>query len=87
MSKIIIINKNPNKFKTIFFLDFGDFQIFSCCTNSNNLTFGYLFIGIRYTTFDDWLKIDKVEIERGKAVGKPREKICNIEEMLKIAGV
>lgn len=43
--------------------------------------------GIRYTTFDDWLKINEVELERGKAAGKFREKICNVEEMLKIAGV
>lgn len=25
-------------------------------------------------TFDDWLKIDKAEVERGQAQGKPREK-------------
>lgn len=35
--------------------------------------------------FEDWEKIDKVECERGKILGKPREKIVDIAEMLKIA--
>ena len=32
-----------------------------------------------------WLKIDNEEIKRGKLVGKPREKLNSIDEMLKIA--
>lgn len=36
-------------------------------------------------TFDEWEKIDKEECERGKKLGKPREKIVDISEMLKIA--
>ncbi|KAK9501265.1 hypothetical protein O3M35_012008 [Rhynocoris fuscipes] len=36
--------------------------------------------------FDGWQKIDKVEVERGEKLGKPREKIVSIEEMLKIGG-
>ncbi|KAM7343350.1 NADPH:adrenodoxin oxidoreductase, mitochondrial [Cochliomyia hominivorax] len=34
-----------------------------------------------------WQKIDAEETKRGLAIGKPREKIVNIEEMLKVAGV
>lgn len=36
-------------------------------------------------TFEKWEKIDKEEQKRGKKVGKPREKIVDISEMLKIA--
>lgn len=35
-------------------------------------------------TFEDWEKIDNVEKKRGMEKGKPREKICNVEEMLSI---
>lgn len=34
-----------------------------------------------------WQKIDAEECKRGQKVGKPREKIVKIEEMLKVAGV
>ncbi|EDV35556.1 uncharacterized protein Dana_GF12417 [Drosophila ananassae] len=37
-------------------------------------------------TWDGWKRIDAFETEAGKAKGKPREKIVNIEEMLRIAG-
>jgi len=33
-------------------------------------------------TFDQWKTIDHEEVMRGKVVGKPREKITSIEEML-----
>ncbi len=38
--------------------------------------------GIRYVNFADWEKIDRSEIERGEAKGKPREKYTRIDEML-----
>lgn len=41
--------------------------------------------GIQVVTYKDWEKIDQVEQERGKSVGKPREKIIDISEMLEIA--
>lgn len=41
--------------------------------------------GIQYVTYSDWKKIDKVECERGAKLGKPREKIVSITEMLNIA--
>jgi hypothetical protein len=33
-------------------------------------------------SYADWLKIDAVEVERGKPKGKPREKLTTVEEML-----
>ncbi|VVC38083.1 Ferredoxin-NADP+ reductase, adrenodoxin-type,FAD/NAD(P)-binding domain [Cinara cedri] len=36
--------------------------------------------------WNGWTKIDRVEIERGMKRGKPREKIVNVDEMLKIGG-
>ncbi|KAK0090102.1 hypothetical protein PV325_002934 [Microctonus aethiopoides] len=36
-------------------------------------------------SYRDWEKIDAVECERGKKLGKPREKIVDISEMLKVA--
>lgn len=41
----------------------------------------------RIVSWKHWQKIDKHEQEIGKSKGKPREKLTNIEEMLKIAGV
>ena len=41
---------------------------------------------IRFVDFNDWKKIDAAEIERGKPLGKPREKFIKIEEMLAAAG-
>jgi hypothetical protein len=35
--------------------------------------------------FPDWLKIDTAEVERGKPLGKPREKLVEVEEMLTVA--
>lgn len=40
---------------------------------------------IRTVSFNDWEKIDKIEISRGKNIGKPREKIVDVSEMLDIA--
>jgi len=36
----------------------------------------------RWTSWKDWKRIDDVEKERGARLGKPREKITTIEEML-----
>ncbi|XP_055839477.1 NADPH:adrenodoxin oxidoreductase, mitochondrial [Episyrphus balteatus] len=41
----------------------------------------------RVVTWKGWTEIDKYEVEIGKAKGKPREKLIDIEKMLKIAGV
>ncbi|KAF7392896.1 hypothetical protein HZH66_008729 [Vespula vulgaris] len=36
-------------------------------------------------SYSDWEKIDQIERQRGKEMGKPREKIVDISEMLNIA--
>ncbi|XP_073845860.1 NADPH:adrenodoxin oxidoreductase, mitochondrial [Musca autumnalis] len=41
----------------------------------------------RYVSWQAWEKIDAEETKRGQAIGKPREKIVSIEEMLKVAGL
>ncbi|XP_025191527.1 NADPH:adrenodoxin oxidoreductase, mitochondrial [Melanaphis sacchari] len=43
--------------------------------------------GIVTVDWDGWMRIDKVEVERGIKHGKPREKIVNIDEMLQIGGI
>ncbi len=40
--------------------------------------------GIRVVSFDDWKRIDAAEIDRGKAVGKPREKFTRVADMLAV---
>lgn len=40
---------------------------------------------VQMVTWKDWEKIDEYEQQEGKKVGKPREKIVDIQEMLKIA--
>ena len=35
-----------------------------------------------YVTYEDWLKINEIEIERGKALGKPRHKFTTVDEIL-----
>jgi ferredoxin--NADP+ reductase len=36
----------------------------------------------RCVSFGDWQRLDRIEIERGKACGRPRVKITSVEEML-----
>lgn len=41
---------------------------------------------IRYVTYDDWRMIDAEEQARGEPQGRPRSKIVQIEEMLRVCG-
>ncbi|XP_069125028.1 NADPH:adrenodoxin oxidoreductase, mitochondrial-like [Argopecten irradians] len=41
--------------------------------------------GVQVVSFSDWKKIDEAEIQKGEHCGKPREKIVDIDSMLKIA--
>ncbi|KAL6258674.1 hypothetical protein P5V15_010626 [Pogonomyrmex californicus] len=43
------------------------------------------FKGIQVVSYEDWQKIDRVELERGKQRKKLREKIVDVLEMLEIA--
>jgi ferredoxin--NADP+ reductase len=38
-----------------------------------------------HVTFAGWEAIDRTEVERGKPQGRPRVKICSIEEMVQVA--
>ena len=38
--------------------------------------------GVRYVSFADWKYLDQIEVENGKKVGKPREKMTTVAEML-----
>ena len=40
--------------------------------------------GLRPTSWRDWRRIDEVERQRGRELGKQREKITNIDEMLQL---
>ena len=42
--------------------------------------------GARITTWQDWQRLDKVETARGAEVGKPREKVTRVDEMLGVIG-
>jgi len=39
---------------------------------------------VRPVGWSEWQRIDAVEKERGKRLGKEREKVVDVEEMLKI---
>ena len=36
----------------------------------------------RYLSWSDWLRLDEIEVERGRAQGRPRNKFTRIEDML-----
>jgi ferredoxin--NADP+ reductase len=35
-----------------------------------------------YFSYDDWLRLDQLEVERGQALGRPRLKFTRVSEML-----
>jgi len=40
--------------------------------------------GLRRTSWQDWKKIDDYEREAGKKLGKEREKIYDVDEMMRV---
>jgi ferredoxin--NADP+ reductase len=42
--------------------------------------------GVRFVSFDDWRRLDEVEVARGAVRGAPRDKIVEVEMMLEILG-
>ena len=42
--------------------------------------------GVRFVTFDDWKTLDRLELERGAARGKLREKFVDVAETLEALG-
>lgn len=57
----------------------------SLMANDYNLLYDNCFVGKKTVSFDGWEKIDAVELARGEAAGKSREKVVTVKEMLKIA--
>ncbi len=41
--------------------------------------------GVRFTTWDQWLLVDAHEVREGERLGRPRLKVCRVDEMLDIA--
>ena len=41
---------------------------------------------VRWVSFDDWIRLDSIEVARGKQLGKIREKFSSIEQMLEAIG-
>jgi ferredoxin--NADP+ reductase len=37
-------------------------------------------------SYADWRRLDQIELERGKAIGRPRLKFTSVEEMKKALG-
>lgn len=42
--------------------------------------------GVRPISFSDWEKLDATEVSRGQCAGKPREKLLDPQEMLRLLG-
>jgi ferredoxin--NADP+ reductase len=40
----------------------------------------------RYVSYPDWRRLDAIEIERGRALGRPRRKFTRVEDMLAALG-
>lgn len=43
-------------------------------------------LGVRPVSFSDWEKLDAEEVSRGQGTGKPREKLLDPQEMLRLLG-
>lgn len=42
--------------------------------------------GVQPISFSDWEKLDAEEVSRGQGSGKPREKLVDCQEMLRLLG-
>jgi ferredoxin--NADP+ reductase len=40
--------------------------------------------GIRYITYQEWLKIDAYEVEMGRREGRPRVKLTELQDFLRV---
>ncbi len=52
---------------------------------SENKSLSCVSTGVRTVLFSQWEQINAEEEKRGKCLGKPREKLLDVDEMLKIA--
>ena len=64
-------------------------QLFTITFSVNSvnvvLVLHFFSIGVQTVSFKDWEKIDSAESLNGEKVGKPREKIVDVSEMMKLA--
>jgi hypothetical protein len=42
--------------------------------------------GVRFVSYPEWIKLDALEVERGKSAGRPRVKFARREEILAALG-
>ena len=56
-----------------------------CVDVVDTCLFAFSPAGVQVVSFDDWQAMDRIEVQRGQVIGKPREKITSVEEMLQIA--
>ncbi|XP_028424127.1 NADPH:adrenodoxin oxidoreductase, mitochondrial isoform X2 [Perca flavescens] len=66
-------------------MDSGTLDVSTARTGSQSICALLGKRGVKPVTFSDWEKIDIVEMRRGEATGKPREKLLTVEEMLQVA--
>lgn len=45
----------------------------------------FIILGVQVVSFNDWENINQFEIKDGEKIGKPREKIAEINKMLSVA--
>ena len=63
--------------------DLENNQISPCPTPSSDTIKSLLDSrNIRYITYEDWSKLNAIEVQNGQKVGKPREKFTSIEDIL-----
>jgi ferredoxin--NADP+ reductase len=41
---------------------------------------------VAFVTYDDWKTLDRLEVEKGEAIGRPRVKFVNVADMLAALG-
>ena len=81
-SGIIGTNK-PDSFETVKSLIADLPSLPRCAEPSREAPLGLLRgRGVRVVSYEAWRLIDAAEVERGAAIGKPREKFVSIDEML-----
>jgi ferredoxin--NADP+ reductase len=81
-SGIIGTNK-PDSFETVKSLVADLPALARCAEPSRESLLAFLRSrGIRVVSYEDWRRIDAAEVERGTAIGKPREKFLSVDEML-----
>ena len=83
--KGVLGSNKPDGVETIQWL-IQDLETLQPCLerNSEKLQQELKLKGVRVISFKDWKKLDAVEVEQGKKIGKPREKLTSIHEMLKV---